>query len=114
MEVQMHQCGTKVVIEHNTIGTCYPPDTKPREVYSLDAEWVKKFTICRVCGKSVDESVLARAYWRLEAPVCSTECLCAEALRRYACCPKATRVGCVCAYAITCPDHGQQHFGTHD
>lgn len=112
--VQVHPIGTKVVIENHTIGTQYPSETKPREVYSLDAEWLQAFRVCRVCGKAVNEDTLAFAYWKLQAPVCSTECLSAETLKRYACCEKAQPHPCVCAYSTTCPDHGVRHFGTHD
>jgi hypothetical protein len=31
-----------------------------------------------------------------------------------ACCPRATALKCVCAYAYSCPDHGERHNGTHD
>lgn len=31
-----------------------------------------------------------------------------------ACCPKAKTIPCVCMYSYSCPDHGNQHIGTHD
>ena len=114
MEIQVHNAGTKVVIANGTIGTQYPGTTEPRETYSLDADWLQQFRVCRFCGKQVSDEVLAWAYWKLQAPVCDTECLRAETLKRYACCDKARPLGCVCTYATTCPDHGEHHFGTHD
>lgn len=32
------------------------------------------------------------------------------------CCPKAEKknVFCVCTVVVTCPDHGEEHHGTHD
>jgi hypothetical protein len=115
-ETEVHLCGTKVIIdrEKRTIGTQYPGDDDPREIYSLDEQWVEKFTICRVCGKELDDIRLAFAYWKLEQSVCSSECLSAETHKRYACCEKAKRTNCVCQYSTTCPDHGERHFGTHD
>jgi hypothetical protein len=112
--VQVHPIGTQVVVENHTIGTQYPGDAKPREVYSLNDEWLQGYRFCRVCNKPVNEDTLARAYWKHEKPVCSTECLSTETLKRYACCEKARPLGCVCTYSTTCPDHGDRHFGTHD
>ena len=116
VEIQVHPVGTKVVIDHenNTIWTQMPGEQKPREVYQLSEEWLKPFTICRKCGKLQNDQNLARAYWALQSQVCSTECLRAETLQRYACCDKAQQYGCVCSYATTCPDHGLRHHGTHD
>lgn len=113
---QVHTVGTEVVIDRTagTIGTKYPGESAPREVYSLDEEWVKPYTVCRVCGKPVDDAVLARAYWQHQAGVCGTACLQQETHKRYACCEKAVRTGCVCTYSTDCPDHGPRHFGTHD
>jgi len=31
-----------------------------------------------------------------------------------ACCPKAQPSNCVCMYSYKCPEHGDQHIGTHD
>lgn len=33
---------------------------------------------------------------------------------RYACCPQAVPIPCVCAFAFTCPEHGDRHIGSHD
>jgi hypothetical protein len=30
------------------------------------------------------------------------------------CCDRAVRIKCVCALATECPEHGEQHTGTHD
>jgi hypothetical protein len=30
------------------------------------------------------------------------------------CCARATALACVCAFAWTCPEHGDCHVGTHD
>ena len=30
------------------------------------------------------------------------------------CCEKAKRIFCVCDQATSCPDHGNQHIGSHD
>lgn len=35
-------------------------------------------------------------------------------IRPQACCEKAQPLQCVCAYAYTCPEHGDKHNGTHD
>lgn len=32
----------------------------------------------------------------------------------HACCDDAIAIACVCAYAYSCPHHGQTHIGTHD
>lgn len=32
----------------------------------------------------------------------------------HACCDKAEPIPCVCAWAYTCPTHGDTHIGTHD
>lgn len=32
----------------------------------------------------------------------------------FACCPKAAPLPCVCAFAYSCPEHGDTHIGTHD
>jgi|CXWL01.1.fsa_nt_gi hypothetical protein len=116
IEIQVHSCGTVVLIdrEAGTIGTRYPKEPKPREIYSLADEWVKPFTVCRFCGKEVDDTRLAFAYWKLQQDVCGADCFRSEQLKRYACCEKATQHGCVCAYSTICPDHGERHFGTHD
>lgn len=114
--VQVHSAGTLVVIDRqeNTIGTQYPKDTQPHNIYRLDEAWLQKFTVCRICGKPVNDTTLAYAYWKLESPVCSTECLQAETLKRYACCEQAVPTPCVCAYSFKCPVHGERHVGTHD
>ena len=111
---QVHPVGTQVVIENHTIGTQYPNEVTPHEVYSLDEAWLQSYRVCRVCGVKVSDELLARAYWKHEAPVCSVECLSKETLARYACCELAEPMGCVCAYSTTCPVHGERHFGTHD
>jgi hypothetical protein len=113
-QTQVHPIGTQVVIENHTIGIQYPTDQSPREIYSLDEAWLQGYRVCRVCGVQVSEEQLAWAYWKHESPVCSIECYSAEQLKRYACCEKAVKTGCVCAYSTTCPDHGERHFGTHD
>lgn len=33
---------------------------------------------------------------------------------RYACCHRAVQIPCVCAFAFTCPEHGDRHVGSHD
>lgn len=33
---------------------------------------------------------------------------------RYACCRQAVPIPCVCAFAFTCPEHGDKHIGSHD
>jgi len=117
--IQVHNCGTEVIIDREagtagTIGTRYRWEQAPTETYWLDEAWVKPYTLCRVCGKELDDTTLAFAYWHLERGVCSTDCLQRETLKRYACCDQATPLPCVCAYATTCPIHGDRHVGTHD
>lgn len=113
---QVHFSGTEVVIDNdkNEIGILYVGETKPREVYSLDDDWIKKYRFCRYCNNEVSDDRLARAYFRHEPPICSPECLAKERLSRYACCDKAVQRGCVCNFSTECPEHGRQCNGTHD
>ena len=110
------QAGTTIVINHidNTIGTKYPNEQQPRNIYKLNEDWLKEFTVCRVCKQPHDDETLAFAFWKLEPRACSSTCLTQETHKRFACCNKATRTNCVCTYSTTCPDHGERHVGTHD
>lgn len=46
---------------------------------------------------------------------CEKRVTCAtHAIGPLACCPRATRLSCVCAYGYTCPDHGERHMGSHE
>ena len=104
--------------DHNQrIGNCNPDlQAEPHDWSSLKDKWVERYTVCRVCGAEVDEDALAWAYWRHQEPVCSTDCVRAEQLKRFACCDKAKPLSrnCVCMYATECPVHGERHHGTHD
>ena len=72
------------------------------------------FTHCRVCGCEVDEAHERLARRNIVNAICGSSCGAKEELARHACCEKAIQANCCCAYAITCPDHGERHFGTHD
>lgn len=115
-EIQVHPVGTVVVIdrEAGTIGTRYPKESAPRETYSLADDWVKPYTVCRVCGALVDDTRLAYAYWRHQQDVCGIECYHTEQFKRYACCDQAVPMPCMCTYSTTCSVHGERHVGTHD
>lgn len=116
MQVQVHEVGTKVVIDRvkGTIGMQYPKDAAPRETYSLNEDWIRKYATCRVCSKELDDTQLAYAFNRHEQGVCGSECRTTEIRKRHACCDKAVATNCVCAYSFTCPVHGDTHIGTHD
>jgi hypothetical protein len=38
----------------------------------------------------------------------------AGTITQHRCCPKATRVPCMCEVSWTCPDHGTRCRGSHD
>ena len=90
------------------------PSPAHSTITNLDEDWVQDYRVCRMCGKPVTAERLGWAMHKHEKPCCSPECYAAEELKRHACCDKAKRYGCVCAYATTCPEHGVRHFGTHD
>ena len=116
IQIQVHQAGTMVVIDRlrNWIGVKYPKDKEVRHFVDLDTPLFTKYTKCRKCDKTVSDENLAFAYWKHEQGICSSECLRAEQLARFACCEKAVQRGCVCLYSTDCPDHGQRCNGTHD
>ncbi len=116
IQIQVHQVGTMVVIDRlrNWIGVKYTQDNEVRDFVDLNTKLCSKYLTCRHCNKPVNDETLAFAYWRHEQGICSSECLRAEQLKRFACCEKATQKGCVCLYATTCPEHGERHNGTHD
>lgn len=116
VQIQVHTAGTMVVIDklRDWIGVKYPKDKEVRDFVDLNHELVNKYTKCRHCNKPVSDEILAFSYWKHEQGICSSECLRAEQLKRFACCEKATQIGCVCLYATTCPEHGERHNGTHD
>jgi len=69
---------------------------------------------CKVCKKELSELQKQWAKRHYEETTCSPECRRKELVRQFACCEKAVLIGCVCAYAFECPEHGQTHVGTHD
>lgn len=76
--------------------------------------WGLEYARCPECQAVLSST---RTYWALrkfEKTHCSSKCYQAEWNRRHHCCEKAEPVGCVCAYAYSCPEHGTHHVGTHD
>lgn len=71
------------------------------------------YTVCRVCGEPLEE---AFAIWaaRQHEQKAHVGCMQVEMFNRYACCPKASRIPCVCEYATTCEVHETRHHGSHD
>ena len=112
----VHAAGTQIIIdrEKRTIGIQYPQEKKPREIYSLDEDWVQPYTVCRVCGKEIKDSKLAFAFWKHEQAVCNSNCYDQEIINRYGCCKQAIKNPCVCSYSFVCSIHGETHIGTHD
>lgn len=72
---------------------------------------------CRVCGVEVSDAMKAHARRMVQDATClSPACTWKELVAHFGCCDKAEPLGrmCVCAYAFSCPVHGERHVGTHD
>jgi hypothetical protein len=83
--------------------------------YEPDNTWFHKYMTCRVCGKPLIMGLLREALRRYETLTCqSGDCNKKDLVRQFGCCEKAEPIGCVCAYAFNCPEHGETHIGTHD
>jgi hypothetical protein len=76
---------------------------------------MEEYSRCKICDGALPESLAALSRRRFERMVCGAQCQRAEDIRYgRLCCDKAEYINCVCAYATSCPEHGDKHVGTHD
>lgn len=74
----------------------------------------QRYDHCCICGAELSDLQKSWTHREYRHATCSPACARIQFAREIYCCELATPKACVCAYAWTCPVHGERHVGTHE